>query len=53
MTDREEFEKLRKRLFELAVRMGIRIEIVVKRKRPDSASHSPLATSANREPGDE
>lgn len=62
MTNREEFETLRKRLFELADKMGMRIEIVVKRKRPVVYGHPPLDASSKRaspepnlgrEPGDE
>jgi hypothetical protein len=53
MTDREEFATLRKRMFELADKMGMRIEIVVKRKRQEVSMHTPLATSSKREPGDE
>lgn len=44
--DQEEFERLRKRLFELADKMGQRLTIIMKRKRAAPAS-------AKREPGDE
>lgn len=53
MTNREEFETLRKRLFEVAEKMEMCIEIVVKRKRQEVSMHTPLTTSSKREPGDE
>jgi len=36
VTDREEFEKTRKRLYELAGKMGLRLTLIVKRQ-PSSA----------------
>ena len=46
MTDLEEFEKLRKRLYALAEKMGMEITITMRRKKP-----WPLPK--HREPGEE
>jgi hypothetical protein len=48
ITDREEFEKLRKRLYALADRMGMKLVIIVRRK-PASAAPA----KQGREPGEE
>lgn len=58
-TDREEFEKTRRKLYALAERMGMRLTIIV-RRRPDAAKPATAPSGANgaqtkteREPGDD
>jgi hypothetical protein len=60
MTDQEEFERLRKRLYALADKMGQRLTIIVRRKsvsvpKPGVMAGVPAvaASSQRREPGDE
>jgi hypothetical protein len=59
MTDREEFEKLRKRLYALAEKMGQQITIIVRRRAvaPNSGAMAGkpavAGVSRTREPGDE
>lgn len=56
MTNREEFETLRNRLFELADKMGMRLTMTLKRKHEVPSVAGKPATvkpSPTREPGDE
>ena len=65
MTDQEEFDKVRRRLYAIADRMGMRLTIIVRRKNPNypaqsavdtrkaMASSPAVATPSRREPGDE
>jgi|HubBroStandDraft_4_1064222.scaffolds.fasta_scaffold160996_3 hypothetical protein len=55
MTDREEFEKLRKRLYALADRMGMKLVIIVRRKVYPEERRAASAAPAKqgREPGEE
>lgn len=57
MTDQEEFDKVRRRLYAIAERMGMRLTIIVRRKNPltPSDQRAPFAQIAQgkREPGDE
>jgi hypothetical protein len=63
MTDQEEFDKARRRLYAIADRMGMRLTIIVRRKNPGYPPKSMLGHSsplppklekpAQREPGDE
>jgi hypothetical protein len=53
MTDQEEFEKLRKRLYALADKMGQRLTIIVRRKTNVVAPEPAQQTRALRQPGDE
>lgn len=39
MTEREEFEKTRRRLYALADRMGMKLTIIVRRKSPAEVAH--------------
>jgi hypothetical protein len=51
--DQEEFDRLRKRLYELADKMGQRMTITIKRKNPFSQPPAPATSGRKREPGDE
>lgn len=50
MTDQEEFDRARKRLYALADRMGMKLTIIVRRK-PVATPAPP--TKSPREPGEE
>jgi hypothetical protein len=51
--DQEEFEKLRKRLYALADKMGMRLEITVRRKRVETVAEAQWKANHQREPGEE
>ena len=51
--DQEEFEKVRKRLYALADKMGMQISMIVKRKPSNALAPHPVVSRAPREPGEE
>ena len=51
--DQEEFERLRKRLYALADKMGLRLELLVKRKRSETVKEWLSKSNQQRQPGDE
>ncbi len=51
--DQEEFEKLRKRLYALADKMGMRLTMVLRRKSNALAPEPAQQTRAPRQPGEE
>ena len=55
MTDQEEFEKARRRLYALADRMGMKLTIIVRRKPPSllntGASAAKAATASRNQAG--
>jgi hypothetical protein len=53
MTDQEEFDKARRRLYAIADRMGMRLTIIVRRKSNASAPEQPNTRAPQRQPGDE
>jgi hypothetical protein len=54
VTDREEFERARKRLYALADRMGMKLVIIVRRKNPFAPEKMPKPERpAQRQPGEE
>jgi hypothetical protein len=60
MTDQEEFDKVRRRLYAIADRMGMRLTIIVRRQpssapKPGAMAGKPAVAgpSRRREPGDE
>jgi hypothetical protein len=44
MTDQEEFDKVRRRLYAIADRMGMRLTIIVRRKNPNYPAQSAVDT---------